>query len=572
MNALLYLTLTSGRNRILNAVRRIRSPRYAAALIVGGLYIWSFLFRPMRNAGVTSLFLGQATEMIVTLLALITLMGSWVFGADATALAFTQAEVSFLFSAPLSRRRLMGYKLFRSQIVVLINSLIWVFVLRRGGTILPSPLRAVGLWVLFSTLNLHRLGAALVRSSWTEHGRFGAKRQRWSIIIFSTIGIVLAIGLIAGRRELVDAADAGAFFRELGKLLSSPPAIWALYPFRLVVAPTFARSVAEWLRLIGPALAMLAAHVWWVLRTNAAFEEAALEASIERARRLEAMRSRRSMGTAPLRGPTSTIQLASAGHPAFAIIWKNILCLRRTAQLRVFVGPLAMSIALGMAFTTGQDTAVHIAFSALIFAGLLTVFGGRLIRNDLRQDMQHLPLIKSLPMAASDIVLAEVTSAVLPMAGAQLALLIISYVSFMFTPRHAISADVRLALIASAPFAVLAINGALITIQNAMAVLFPAWVRLGPVVTTGVEALGQNVLAMVANLFALGLGLIVPVIIAAALVRWGASNTSLTASLAKPSTIASVVIVASIVLALETYGAMRFLGRALARAEPLQTG
>jgi len=231
-----------------------------------------------------------------------------------------------------------------------------------------------------------------------------------------------------------------------------------------------------------------------------------------------------------------------------------------------------MSIALGMAFTTGQDTAVHIAFSALIFAGLLTVFGGRLIRNDLRQDMQHLPLIKSLPMAASDIVLAEVTSAVLPMAGAQLALLIISYVSFMFTPRHAISADVRLALIASAPFAVLAINGALITIQNAMAVLFPAWVRLGPVVTTGVEALGQNVLAMVANLFALGLGLIVPVIIAAALVRWGASNTSLTASLAKPSTIASVVIVASIVLALETYGAMRFLGRALARAEPLQTG
>ena len=46
--------------------------------------------------------------MIVTLLAVLTLMGSWVFGADATALAFTQAEVSILFSAPLSRRRLIG--------------------------------------------------------------------------------------------------------------------------------------------------------------------------------------------------------------------------------------------------------------------------------------------------------------------------------------------------------------------------------------------------------------------------------------------------------------------------------
>ncbi len=40
-----------------------------------------------------------------------------------------------LFPAPLSRRGLIGYKLFRAQIAVLINALIWVFVLRRGGTI-----------------------------------------------------------------------------------------------------------------------------------------------------------------------------------------------------------------------------------------------------------------------------------------------------------------------------------------------------------------------------------------------------------------------------------------------------
>ena len=50
-----------------------------------------------------------------------------------------------------------------------------------------------------------------------------------------------------------------------------------------------------------------------------------------------------------------------AGHPALAIIWKNMLCLRRTAQLRVFVGPLAMAIAVGMAFSTGLDTAAHVA-------------------------------------------------------------------------------------------------------------------------------------------------------------------------------------------------------------------
>ena len=41
--------------------------------------------------------------MIVTLLAVLTLMGSWMFGSDATALAFTPAEVSMLFPAPHRR-------------------------------------------------------------------------------------------------------------------------------------------------------------------------------------------------------------------------------------------------------------------------------------------------------------------------------------------------------------------------------------------------------------------------------------------------------------------------------------
>ena len=563
MKALLYLTWVSGRNRVVTAVRRVRSPRYAAALLVGGVYVWAFLFRPMRHEGITSIFLGHGTEMIVTLLAVLTLMGSWVFGADATALAFTQAEVSFLFSAPLSRRRLILYKLFRSQIAVLINSLIWVFVLRRGDTILPSPLRAISLWVLFSTLNLHRLGAALVRSSWREHGGIGAKRHRWSIAVFSAVGVAIFAGLFSGRQALVDAPDAGDFFAALGRILASPPAMWGLFPFHLIVAPTFARSVAEWGQVILPAAAMLAVHTWWVLRTKAAFEEAALEASIERARRLEAMRSRRALGAAPPRVATSSIQLASAGHPAYAIIWKNMLCLRRTAQLHVFIGPLAMAIALGLAFTTGAGLAAHIAVSALMFAGLLVVFGGRLIRNDLRQDMQHLPLIKSLPMKPGDIVFAEVASAALPIAVVQLAMLLIAYVALLLTPISPVRGEIRLALIAAAPFAVVALNGALITIQNAMAVMFPAWVRLGPVVTTGVEALGQNVLAMMANLISLGIGLVIPLLVA-----W----TAVTAlHQTRPVAIALVVVIASIILALETYGAMRFLGRALARAEPLQT-
>jgi len=565
VNALLYLVFLSARNRFLGAIRRARSPRYGAALIAGGAYIWWFLIHPMGKMTPSMLqsFLGQGTEMFVTLLTVLTLMGSWVFGADATALAFTQAEVSMLFSAPLSRRRLIAYKLFKAQIAVLINSLIWVFVLRRGGTILPSPLRAIGIWVLFSTLSLHRLGAALVRSSWTAHGQFAAKRHRWSIVVFAGVGVALIVGLISGRQELMSAPDSGEFFSTLGRLLASPPAVWGLGPFRLVVAPTFATSISQWAHAIWPAALVLALHLLWVAYTDSEFEEAALEASIERARRIEAMRTRRTFAVGAPRSPSSTIQLASVGHPALAIIWKNMLCLKRTAQLRVFVGPFAMAIAVGFAFTTGLDTAAHIAISSLLFAGLLLIFGGRLIRNDLRQDMQHLPLIKALPISSGDIVIAEVASATLPIAAVQFGLLVICYVSLFITRTYWVSPQIRTGLLVGAPFACLAFNAALITIQNGMAVLFPAWVRLGPVVTTGVEALGQNVLAMIANLISLGVGMVPPVIIAWGLVTFLHQPRAISLALA--------VIISSFVLGIETYGAIRFIGRSLGKAEPLQT-
>jgi ABC-2 type transport system permease protein len=564
VNAFLYLARTGARNRFLSMLGRLRKPRYAAALIVGLLYLWGFLLRPMSQGAVgggTSFFLGRPTEMIVTLLAVITLMGSWVFGSDATALAFTQAEVSILFSAPVTRRQLIGYKMFRAQFTVLFNALIWVFVLRRGGTELPSPLRAISLWVLFSTLNMHRLGAALVRSSWREHGAAGVRRHRVSIVVFVAVGVAIAAGLIDARHELWSGKGTAAFFGALGRVLSIPPASWGLFPFHLVVAPTFAHSVSEWSRVILPAIGVMLAHALWVLRTDAAFEDAAIVASAERARRLEAMRSRRSLAAAAPKSPTSTIQLATVGHPALAIIWKNMLCLRRTSQWRVFIGPMAIALAIGTAMGSDEtDAAARVAASSVVLAGSLLLFGGRLIRNDLRHDMQHLPLIKSLPIASEQIVIAEVASSALPLATAQLLLVVIAYVATLASHTDLLAHDVRLALVAAAPFAILALNGALGTIQNATAVLFPGWVRLGPVVSTGVEALGQNVLMTVSSLFSLALALIVPLGVGWIVVA-GLGQS-------KPVSLALVIIAAAGILGAETYGAIRILGRALSKAEP----
>jgi ABC-2 type transport system permease protein len=568
MNALLYLTWHSARNRFLSAFRRVRSPRYAIALIVGALYLWGFLWRPVTYPGATSFLLSQPSEMLITLLAVLTLMGPWVFGSDTLALAFTQAEVSMLFPAPITRRGLIGHKLFRAQMTVLVNAAIWVFVLRRGGNFLPSPLRAVGVWVLFSTLNLHRLGAALVQSSLKEHGRAGAKRNWWSILMFGLVGAALVTGFAVNRHELLDASGIGDFFVAVAHVLARPPASIGLWPFHLVVAPTFARSVAQWQRAIVPAVAVMGLHVFWVLRNDTAVEDAALEASEARARRIDAIRSRRSIVVPKSsKAAQTTMRLGAVGHPAMAIFWKNILCLRRTAQLRLLIGPAGMAIAFGAALSSGaRDFSLWAAATATTFAGLLVIFGGRLIRNDLRHDMLHLPLLKSVPVESSDIVLAEVASATLPIVCLQLAVIFIAYVASFGTDRITLSATSRLALLAGAPFAILALNAALITIQNGIAILFPAWIRLGSAVSTGVEALGQNVLAMVANLFSLLVALIPPVFLAALTYQF-ASRPFASGILV----LWLPIVVASVILGMETYALISYLGRAFTRAEPLQT-
>lgn len=559
MNAFFYLIATSGRNRLRVALRRARRPRYAIALLVGAFYIWAFLLRPTSSVALPGL-LSQPTEMIATVLVVITLMGSWIFGSDTNALAFTPAEVSMLFSAPLSRRALIGYKLFRAQIAVLINALIWVFVLRRGGTALHPLLRAMGLWMLFSTLNLHRLGAAIVRSSWREHGRTGVRRHRWSILAFGIVGAGIIVSLWQHRTGLRLGAGPGAFFSSLGLALSTPPASWVLTPFHLIVAPTFARNVTEWLAAIGPAIGMLVLHAWWVLTTDTAFEEAAVEASAARARRLEA-RTRPASAVAPTKRPTSTMALSAKGHPAFAVFWKNILCLRRTAQLRLFIGPVLMAIVLGGAMAGDDDIASLVATSALVLAGLLLVFGGRLIRNDLRQDMQHIALLKALPIAPSHLMLAEVASSAIPMAAFQFVLVVIAFVAALMTEYTLIDPMVRLGALLAAPVMALALNAALMTIQNGTAVLFPAWIRLGPSVSSGVEALGQNVLATVSNLVSLAFAVLLPSLAGFAIVRvLGGFNVI---------SLALGLTVAALLLSIETYLVLRVLGRAFAKAEPL---
>jgi uncharacterized membrane protein (DUF2068 family) len=223
-----------------------------------------------------------------------------------------------------------------------------------------------------------------------------------------------------------------------------------------------------------------------------------------------------------------------------------------------------MSVVIGAAVSeNGRDPGLFAATAAMTFAGMLLLFGGRLIRNDLRHDMLNLPMLKALPLSPQELIVAEVASSALPMAVLQQIMIVIAFIGSSTAESVPLPIETRLAILFASPFAVVSLNAALLTIQNGLAVLLPAWMRLGTAVNSGVEMLGQNLMATLANLISLAFALIVPAIIAFVSVRYlmvtGILATTLT------------IVFTSIVLGFETYGVLRYLGRALDRAEPAAT-
>lgn len=569
--ALGYLTWISLRNRWRAQLRRLRQPRYAIALLLGIAYIWMFLLRPQpRPVGTTSPLLGADARSLAELGVLMLVAGAWLFAGGRLALAFAPAEVDFLFPAPLTRRQLVVYKLLRAQLVVVFNTLLWVFILRRSGSDLPALVRAVTAWVFFTTLYLHRVGAGLARAAWLEHGRAGVRKQRLTTAVF--VAAVGALVWAAVRAAPALAASSGATV--LGTVVAATrtaPASWVLAPLRWTLAPAFAQTMFEWTRAIGPALILLGLNAVWVLSADVAFEEAAAEASRERVRRIEALRTRRAgaaIGKARLRG---VLPLAPVGRAEVAILWKNVLAFVRTVQMGRLVGVLAFAAVTAVITSEGGDGPSHpirfVAVLASMTAALLVILGPRVVRNDLRMDMASLELVKAFPLAGRAIVASEIAASLGVLVALQALLALVGYVAYLADPMPLASFGVRPAYLAIAPVVAVSLDAIALTAQNAAAVLIPSWVQTGSIVGGGVELLGQNLLMTLAMILVMVLALLPPALLAGAgLVV--AQSVGATQGLA----LGAAAVVALGGVAGELWLTVLWLGRALERAEPAVTG
>ena len=582
-NALWYLYSRSWRNRVLQQLRRLRQPRYIVGALAMGAYIASLLFSPSARAAVV----GDASlldmRQLLSIVGLSLALGAWWLAAPSdNALAFSSAEVYFLFPAPVKRRTLVQARLFSVQALLLMQVLIWTLLLRRGSGDLPGVLRAIGLWVLFTTISLHRLGATLARTHAPDVPRRMPVAK--SIAVLFLVALVVACVHAAPSAMMVwrsylalssydttQVMDRMMAARVAVQSMLNDPVVHALvWPIRAATAPAFARSGAAWALAMPGALLLLAVHYLWILRDPQPFEELAIGSSARFADRVA--RQRRGASLTGLKPSRVRWELSLVGHPAMALAWKNVTASVRTFRPRALA--IAILIVVIIAVISGRSESGDLARSSMRTA-VVTTFGSVFVaavltapawfRLDLRHDLTHLAFLKTAPLPAHTIIATEIVTAAM-ITTVAMALLFGIPAFFLLQgiggplTRSGIALSVLGGMVALG-----GINLLHITLYNAVALWLPAWVPLnqGGASTGGASVVGQVYITLLGILASLSLLLAAP----------GGAMWGLWLLLA-PTGVPLVVIAAlalavgMAIVVLEWLGLARLLGSALDRLEP----
>ncbi len=580
----LFLATRTARNLVTHRLKRLRQPRYLVATVLGALYFyWSIFARrgfsggggtgdPWRVAAGLAMLPHGLLELAGTAALFIVLALAWVVPQSGAALRFSEAEVQFLFTAPLSRRSLIHYKLVRSQAMLILGALVASIVLNGRFWRPGSAPMLLGIWILLATLNLHFLALGLTRTSLIEHGVSAARRRLIVLGVLVALVAAAAWGVRAAFPALRTAAVQGAraALEETVRVGHAGILGVLLFPLRVMVRPALAPDLRAFAIVVPGALALLGLNYAWAVTSQAAFEEASAEASARRARRME--RRRAGHGRTVLRAGTSRrapFALRPAGRPEVAVVWKNLIAAGRVWNVRalVLVGVLlVMSIGLAGGLAHGSGTVFTVAAASLAgVAVLLMLLGATMMRNDLRQDLLALDALKCYPLSGTSMVLAEVLSPVVMLTAAQWLLLAIAALLSPLGGFRQLGLATRLCIILSAMVLAPSLNFVTVTVQNAAVLIFPAWVSLGQSRAQGLEATGQRMINFVGTLLVL-LFACVPAALTAGLtllITWSFMGTW---------SIPIVALVASLTLAAEGAVALVGLGKLFEKLDPSTAG
>jgi hypothetical protein len=571
-SACLYQQAFSIYNGVRQRVLRLKQPKYLAGAVAGVAYFYFFVFRHafrerahrggpgladavgwLHDPAIASLVLAGAALVL-----LVVLVVAWVLPGDRSALSFSEAEVAFLFPAPMTRSQLVRYKLLRAQLAILVSSILLTVVLRRGGAFGGSAwLHAIGWWIVLSTVRMHYIGASFA------HERIRGDGGRWSWLrgsAASAIALAAVVAFVWWVRTHVPPPHDGALLPWVRQVLAVPALAWVLWPLKLVVAPMLSPDAALFWRAVPGALAVMALHFFWIVRSDASFEEAAISHAQRQAQRIAARRDGRWRADTPRKARPAPFRLAGTGFPPVAMLWRNLIALG-TTRLRTYaaIPALVVAVELWVAHDPNFRPLLKLFFGiGLGAAGWLLVVGPMFVQRSLHRVVGYMDLLKAAPLPGWQLALGELLAPMLLLSLAEWLLLAVALLAVLLGGVQFMSAGIAIAAAIGAALLVPPLCGLLLCLPFAGVLLFPAWVGR-PRGGGGVEVMGQRLIFFGGYLLVLAVSLLPAVIvggIAAGAVYW----------MAGPAAALPVFgAVGAAVLAGELMIAVRWLGRRIER-------
>jgi hypothetical protein len=398
--ALILLARLRMRGALRKIGRTLRRPR-GALLFAFGVLLFALMVvpgllidRPPPGFAIKDFWLFDAKALLVLwLLFAVTARG-------ATGLVFSLPEVEFLFPGPFSRREVLGYKLAVVSLAPLGTAVLMPLFTARFALWWPATL--LGVWWTFSFMQLSSVLVRLGFQWWS------AQAPRWRVLCLSA-GVALAAALAwQARGALAPGLDIAA---RLEIVAAAPLAGVALAPFeafsRLLLAQS-AGALAAW---GGVALATNIAVVVSIMWLDANYLEASLAMSQRRYEWME--RAKRGGAGFPTIGLRSRPRLRLPRFPRLAgagsVAWRQALELLRTSARLLFILPAA--IAMGAPVVLGGQQAVSVAVIGITV--LIGFMMSAVMPMGLRTDLDHVDVLKTLPVRAGAIVSGSIASAVL---------------------------------------------------------------------------------------------------------------------------------------------------------------
>ena len=564
--ALFYLRAMTIWGVVRSRFLRLKQPKYLLGAVVGAAYLYFFFVRPRHGpprgtmpggAGFpTDSDTMQIIFSVAALAMLISFVASWVIPRQAS-LAFSEAEIAFLFPAPVSRRMLIHYRILSSQFRLVFTAIIFTLVFRRGITFS----HALGWWLILATVNLHFTGSSFMTTRLLNRTLTEPRRRNIILAVVATavVALVLWGWIVFVSPVASDFRSISAFAHYLVNQLERGPMPWLLAIPRLTLAPYMAQTPHAFLLALGPAFAVLIAHYVWVLQSEVAFEEASISRAEKRAARTRAVQQgdwRNQGNTLKQQKPPFT--LASTGRPELAFLWKNLfatIVLFRPVPLLV-VTAIVVVVATWVGHAPGLEIARNvIAGLSTAILVMLLLFGPQLARQDLRSDLRNSDILKTYPLRGWQIVLGELLTPIFVLSAVTWILLLGAVLmapamgAEWQSPQMRIVGALGIAVLVP-PFCAIQL-----LVPNAAAVIFPAWVQtVSNRGEHGLDVMGQRIIFMAAQLLATALALLPAAIVAAVLfflLNWLVGFVT-----------AYVVAVAAVfgVLAAEVWAGVRLLG------------